>query len=95
MKKKVVLEVDHNQLFDMLHKMKGDTSAIGSRLVETLLSAEVSLSTAIGLGVYGIVLAEVIPIIEHIEVKVAPFDDKWLGDGPTAHVLGSDEGSGP
>lgn len=93
MKKRVVLEVDDIQLFDMLHKMKGDTSAIGSRLVETLLSENVSLSTAIGLGVYGIELEEVTPILEHVELRVVPFDDKWLGDGPTVHIV--DEGGGP
>lgn len=85
MKKRVVLDVDDLQLFDMLSKMKGDTSAIGSRLVETLLSADVSLSTAIGLGVYGIELAEVMPLPAAQAVVV----------GANVSFTTQDEGSGP
>lgn len=89
MKTRLVFEVDNNVLFDTLQKMKGDTSAIGSRLVETMLAAQnVSLSTAIGMGFYGIELLEAVPVLENIEVKT-------VAVGANISFATSDEGGGP
>lgn len=89
MKKRVVLEVDDCLLFDTLKKMRGDTSAIGNRLVAILLSEQVSLSTAIGLGVYGVEVEDITPLVEPVEVKMTPASFK----GVPFQVI--DEGSGP
>jgi hypothetical protein len=89
MKTRLVFEVDNIALFDSLKKMKGDTSAIGSRLVETMRAAQnVSLSTAIGMGFYGIELLEAVPVLEHIEVKT-------VAVGANISFTTSDEGGGP
>ncbi|MGV4796169.1 hypothetical protein [Rhizobium sp. F40D2] len=54
MKSRITFEVDRNELFDMLHKMNGDFSSLGVRLVEQLLQQETSLFDALGMGVYGV-----------------------------------------
>lgn len=53
-KHRITFEVDRNELFDMLHKMKGDFSSLGVRLVEQLLQEGTSLFDAVGMGVYGV-----------------------------------------
>ena len=54
MKTRITFEVDRNELFDMLHKMQGDFSDLGVRLVEQLLQQETSLFDALAMGVYGV-----------------------------------------
>ena len=56
-KREVTFVVDSVELFDRLHAMKGDTSALGTRLVECLL-ADAHWSTHIGLAIYGIEVKE-------------------------------------
>ena len=53
----ITFEVDRVELFDMLHKMKGDFSSLGVRLVEQLLQENTSLFDALGMGVYGVSVA--------------------------------------
>ena len=62
MKTRVTFEVDRNELFDMLHKMKGDFSPIGIRLVEQLLQSETSFFDAIGMAVYGVTVSSREPV---------------------------------
>lgn len=54
MKMRVTFEVDNNELFDMLHKMKGDFSPLGNRIVGELLTNGTSILDAIGMAVYGV-----------------------------------------
>lgn len=53
-KHRITFEVDRNELFDMLHKMEGDFSSLGVRLVEQFLQDETSIFDALGMGVYGV-----------------------------------------
>jgi hypothetical protein len=54
MKMRVTFEVDQNELFDMLHKMNGDFSGIGNRVVGELMTSGTSIIDAIGMAVYGV-----------------------------------------
>jgi len=54
MKMRVTFEVDQNKLFDMLHKMNGDFSGIGNRVVGELMTSGTSIIDAIGMAVYGV-----------------------------------------
>lgn len=54
MKMRVTFEVDNNELFDMLHKMNGDFSPLGNRIVGELLTSGTSILDAIGMAVYGV-----------------------------------------
>ena len=53
-KTQITFEVDKGLLFDMLHKMQGDTGPLGNRLVEQLLMDGTGLIDAVGIGVYGV-----------------------------------------
>lgn len=53
---RVTFEVNQSQLFDTLHKMGGDTRAIGERIIGVLLSGECSWPDEVGMAVYGITL---------------------------------------
>ena len=63
------IRVNRKTLFDALRKMKGDTSAAGSRLIECLLSGEVGFQDAIGLQFYGIELSLVAEQKEKTEAE--------------------------
>lgn len=55
----ITIRVDSSELFDRLQDMKGDTTALGQRIVEALLTPDhVSFSGAIGMGVYGVEVRE-------------------------------------
>lgn len=75
----VTFEVDTVALFDMLHKTGGDMSAIGERVVGNLL-ADTGVIDAIGMAVYGIVIAK--PSEEQAAMQhVAYFDEgefQWM-----------------
>jgi hypothetical protein len=62
-KYQITLEVDDVMLFDMLHKMQGDTKALGSRLAGLLLTGEIGTIDAIGMAVYGVTHVETTPAI--------------------------------
>lgn len=56
----VTLTVQSDVLFDTLNRMKGDTSALGQRLVEVLLAPEnASAITQIGMSIYGVTIKDV------------------------------------
>lgn len=56
MKRLVTFEVDDDTLFDAVRKMGGDCSALGTRIVETLLLGDSGFCTALGMAVYGVVM---------------------------------------
>ena len=53
-KKKITLEVDTLALFDQLISVKGDTTALGVRLVNILFDDSPNLGLELGLAAYGI-----------------------------------------
>ncbi|WP_434733727.1 hypothetical protein NL154_05505 [Rhizobium sp. YTUHZ044] len=66
MKHRITFEVDKSELFDMLHKMNGDFSSLGVRLVEQLLQSDTSFLDALGIGVYGV------SVVSRSEVEEPP-----------------------
>ncbi len=52
-KRRITFEVDTAQLFDMLHKMGGETGDIGNRVIGVML-ADAGFFEALGMAVYGI-----------------------------------------
>lgn len=50
----VTFKVDQSALFDMLHKLNGDTSALGERLVATLLQGKPDWRDEVGMAAYGV-----------------------------------------
>jgi len=56
MAKRIVrFEVDTSELFDMLHKVGGDTSRIGNQIVGAML-ADPGVIDRISMAVYGVVM---------------------------------------
>lgn len=53
-KHRITFEIEPAILFDSIHLLGGDTVAIGRRLIGVMMTGDVSLSEAIGMGVYGI-----------------------------------------
>ena len=54
----LVFRVDRNKLFDTVHELKGDYSAIAERLFCVFLDGEASWREQFGLGFYGIEFVE-------------------------------------
>lgn len=52
------VRADRTKLFDALRKMNGDTSALGTRIVQSLLGGEVSFADAVGMECYGVSMTE-------------------------------------
>lgn len=53
-KLRVTFEVDTSEMFDTLAKVNDGGAACASRLIEPLLTGQIGLVDAVGLGVYGI-----------------------------------------
>lgn len=54
----VTFRVDQSALFDMLHKLNGDTSELGQRLVATLLQGEPDWRDQLGMALYGVTVVD-------------------------------------
>lgn len=61
MKRRITLEVETGQFFDVVRKMNGNTNALGQRFIELLL-APVGYVTSLGLAVYGVTVVEDKPV---------------------------------
>lgn len=57
MKRRIIIDVDSDVLFNRLRDLNGDTLDLGERLAGVLMTGEATLTTAIGLGLYGISIA--------------------------------------
>lgn len=56
----ITLKVNQTQVFDTLHKMNGDCSALGQRLSEVCLApANIGALDRVGLSIYGIEVQDV------------------------------------
>jgi hypothetical protein len=57
MSKKFIMtfEVDQSQLFDMIHKMKGDFGPVSERVIGAMLTGKTGMADDIGLALYGVV----------------------------------------
>jgi hypothetical protein len=75
----VEVEVDTNELFDTLKKMKGDTSGVTDRVVDLALTREGSWRELVGLSVYG------------IDVKSITESD-WTQNAPQTIIVSLDDG---
>ena len=57
MKRRIIIDVDSDVLFNRLRDLNGDALGFGERLAGVLMTGEATLTTAIGLGLYGISIA--------------------------------------
>lgn len=58
-KLRITFEVDNIALFDAIKAMKGETDAIGARVIGTMLTGKASFADEIGMAAYGITISSV------------------------------------
>lgn len=63
-KRRITLDVNCTQAFDMLSAMQGNTGPLGTRLAGLLMTGEVGFADAVGLATYGITVTAVEEIAE-------------------------------